>query len=162
MENDINETITSKRILVGSQDDGTGTGDSVSRLTTQAELEQSEEAARNFANTVIQSHNQQTDHSNRGTETGMESIMYMTKLMLQNHGATKEATDEFLQEVTSMKAYKDIMKGAPRCPNIGPECTTFEPTDALPNTTPMSPMPTARTTTQSYTESNSLKFSLRI
>ena len=104
---------------------------------------------------MIQSHNQQTDHSNRGTETGMESIMYMTKLMLQNHGATKEATDEFLREVTSMKAYKDIMKGAPRCPNIGPECTTFEPTDALPNTTPMSPMPTAQTTTQSHNESGS-------
>ena len=88
--------------------------------------------------------------------------MYMMKLRLQHQGATPEAADEFLQEVTSMKAYKDIMKGAPRCPNIGPECTTFEPTDALPNTPPMSPMPTARTTTQSYTESNSLKFSLRI
>ena len=81
----------------------------------------------------------------------------MTQLMLQNHGATKEATDEFLRPVTSMKAYKDIMKGAPRWPNIGPDCTTFEATDALPNTTPMSPMPTARTTTQSYTDSNSLE-----
>ena len=136
MENDINETNKGKRIIVGSQDHGTETGDSVSRLTTQAELERSEERARNFANTVIQSHNQQTDHFNRGTESGMESIMYMTKLMLQNHGATKEATDEFLREVTSMKAYKDIMKGVPRCPNIGPECTTFEPTDALPKHDP--------------------------
>ena len=92
----------------------------------------------------------------------MEAILLMAKLNLQNRNATKEATAEFMREVTSMKAYKDIMKGAPRCPNIGPECTTFEPTDALPNTPPMSPMPTARTTTQSYTESNSLKFSLRI
>ena len=111
--------------------------------------------ARNFVNTVVQSHNRSLAHYNRGTESGIESIMYMAKLMLQNHGATKEATDEFLREVTSMKAYKDIMKGAPRCPNIGPECTTFEPTDPLANTTPVSPMPTAQTTTQSYNESES-------
>lgn len=83
--------------------------------------------------------------------------MFMVKLKLQHHGATLGEADEFEREVTSKSAYKDIMKGAPRCPNIGPDCTTFQPTDALPNTTPMSPMPTARTTTQSYTDSNSLE-----
>lgn len=87
--------------------------------------------------------------------SGVEAILLMAKLSLQNHGAKKKATDEFMKEVTSMKAYKDIMKGAPRCANIRPECTTFQPTDPLPNTTPMSPMPTAQTTTQSYNESGS-------
>ena len=74
MENDINETITSKRILIGRQDDGTGTGDSVSRLTTQAELERSEGAARNFANTVVQSHNEKLDHFNRSMESGVGTV----------------------------------------------------------------------------------------